>query len=133
MKKYVHVMLIALVVLAVGAGVYNGRYSPKATAAVTADQFWTAVVAGDKAALATMLGPEADFTPTQVIADHQGLQYFAGRTHVMEALRPNQTGAELLVLASFYRTDGVPTGRTLALKRVGGRWVVVRAGMGFSF
>lgn len=126
--------LVLVAALALGGyRVWSAWYSPAAQAAAAADRFWKAVVRGDAGAVTAMMAPEADFRAEDLIAQHEGFKY-NGKAHIVKALTPNRTGVQFLAISFVVPPPyEYSHGRTLALKQAEGRWLVTRAGSGFSY
>lgn len=131
---------IALAVIAAtGLGIYQFRFSPTAQAEAAAQRLWFAVVAGQADTIAAMIAPEADFTASQVIESNHDFCYGGPcggdkpRGYVQWINGSSLTGAEVLANSAVWDQAGAPHGRTLAMKRVKGLWLVTRQGASFSF
>lgn len=124
MKRLLSLTLVMLLAM-------TGCGAPEQARTVGA-AFMAAAAAGDVAMVRSMLSPTADITAEQVVDMYRGLTDTEA-FDVEKALVPNQTGAEYLVLASGLDRNGVPHAASLAVRRENGRWLIVRAGSGFTY
>lgn len=112
-------------------GAYNKHWSPAAQARKVGDAFLRAAVAGDQGWIGSMLAADSDLTPAQVVELYREFRQ-PKAFDVIKSL-PNRSGVEYLVNAGGAGPAGFTRTTTIALKREGGRWMVLKAGSSLSY
>lgn len=119
---------LALILLGVGllaAIAWRYALSPKIRVQRVADQFWTAVAAGNKATVEGLLAPDAALSADEWLAANQGLSYVG--PPAVSTLLPNECQIEWNSVVAMRTPEGVPQFRMATLKRVGDEWRVATA------